>query len=79
MDRLKYLILSLLFISCNIETSKIINGDTGVVTNISSSGNWYVVTMTVTYKVNGAYYHDNLTFYTKEKYNINDTIKFSRK
>lgn len=80
MDRLKYLIVLLLFISCNTEVTPIIYTDYGVITNISSSGNLYVVTVTFTTRnSNSSVCHDNLIFYTRHKYNINDTIKFSRK
>ena len=78
MGRLRYLILSLLFVSCSIYTDQIVHGDTGVVTNISLNGDYYLVTVTFSYKIGGAGYTDNIIFYTKEKYNINDKIKFSR-
>ena len=78
MGRLGYLILSLLFVSCSINTDQIVYGDTGVVTNISLNGDYYLVTVTFSYKVGGAGYTDNIIFYTKEKYNINDKVKFSR-
>ena len=78
MGRLGYLILSLLFVSCSINTDQIVRGDTGVVTNISLNGDYYLVTVTFSYKVGGAGYTDNIIFYTKEKYNINDKVKFSR-
>ena len=71
MGRLRYLILSLLFVSCSSNTDQIVHGDTGVVTNISLNGDYYLVTVTFSYKVGGA-------GYTKEKYNINDKVKFSR-
>lgn len=78
MGRLGYLILSLLFVSCSINTDQIVHGDTGVVTNISLNGDYYLVTVTFSYKIGGAGYTDNIIFYTKEKYNINDKVKFSR-
>ena len=78
MGRLGYLILSLLFVSCSINTDQIVHGDTGVVTNISLNGDYYLVTVTFSYKIGGAGYTDNVIFYTKEKYNINDKVKFSR-
>ena len=78
MGRLGYLILSLLFVSCSINTDQIVHGDTGVVTNISLNGDYYLVTVTFSYKIEGAGYTDNVIFYTKEKYNINDKVKFSR-
>ena len=78
MGRLRYLILSLLFVSCSSNTDQIVHGDTGVVTNISLNGAYYLVTVTFSYKVGGAGYTDNIIFYTKEKYNINDKVKFSR-
>ena len=77
MGRLRYLILSLLFVSCSINTDQIVHGDTGVVTNISLNGDYYLVTVTFSYKIGGAGYTDNVIFYTKEKYNINDKVKFS--
>ena len=77
MGRLRYLILSLLFVSCSIYTDQIVYGDTGVVTNISLNGDYYLVTVTFSYKIGGAGYTDNIIFYTKEKYNINDKVKFS--
>lgn len=78
MGRLRYLILSLLFVSCT-SSSFDLPGDTGVVTNISSKGkDYYEVTVSFFYQVNGIYYTDNIIFYTKEKYNINDKVKFSR-
>ena len=78
MGRLRYLILSLLFVSCYLDTDQIVYGDTGVVTNISLNGDYYLVTVTFSYKIGGAGYTDNIIFYTKEKYNINDKVKFSR-
>ena len=78
MGRLRYLILSLLFVSCSSNIDQIVHGDTGVVTNISLNGDYYLVTVTFSYKVGGAGYTDNIIFYTKEKYNINDKVKFSR-
>ena len=78
MVRLGYLILLLLFVSCSIDTTQIIHEDTGVVTNISLNGDYYLVTVTFSYKVGGAGYTDKIIFYTKEKYNINDKVKFSR-
>lgn len=78
MGRLGYLILSLLFVSCSINTTQIVHGDTGVVTNMSLNGDYYLVTVTFYYKIGGAGYTDNIIFYTKEKYNINDKVKFSR-
>lgn len=78
MGRLRYLILSLLFVSCSSNTDQIVHEDTGVVTNISLNGDYYLVTVTFSYKVGGAGYTDNIIFYTKEKYNINDKVKFSR-
>lgn len=78
MGRLGYLILSLLFVSCT-SSSFDLPGDTGVVTNISSKGkDCYEVTVSFSYLVDGIYYTDNVIFYTKEKYNINDKVKFSR-
>lgn len=78
MGRLRYLILSLLFVSCSIDTTQIVHEDTGVVTNISLNGDYYLVTVTFYYKVGGDGHTDNVIFYTKEKYNINDKVKFSR-
>ena len=75
MGRLRYLILSLLFVSCSSNTDQIVHGDTGVVTNISLNGDYYLVTVTFS---GGSGYTDNIIFYTKEKYNINDKVKFSR-
>ena len=78
MGRFRYLILAVVFVSCSINTDQIVHGDTGVVTNISLNGDYYLVTVTFSYKVGGAGYTDNIIFYTKEKYNINDKVKFSR-
>ena len=60
MGRLGYLILSLLFVSCSINTDQIVHGDTGVVTNISLNGDYYLVMVTFSYKVGGAGYTDNI-------------------
>ena len=78
MCRLMYLILSLLFVSCYLDTTTVISGDTGVVTNISLNVEYYLVTVTFSYKIGGTDYTNNIIFYTKEKYNINDKVKFSR-
>ena len=67
MGRLRYLILSLLFVSCSLDTTTVIHGDTGVVTNISlNGGDYYLVTVTFYYKDGGAGYTDNIIFYTKK-------------
>ena len=83
MDRLKYLILSLSFISCgdSVEMTPIVHGDTGVVTQISNIGNNInAVTISIRYKnIRNIYFTEKLIFYTNQNYNINDTIKFSRK
>ena len=82
MDRLKYLLLILLFISCNsVDVTPIVHWDTGVVTQISNIGNNInAVTIRIRYKnIKGLYFTENLIFYTNQNYNINDTIRFSRK
>lgn len=82
MYRLKYLLLSLLFISCDsVDVTPIVHGDTGIVTQISNIGNNInAVTIRIRYKnIKGLWFTESLIFYTNQSFNINDTIKFSRK